>query len=151
MLFEKNMDHRDDGTITIGTFFHILAPSPIENSMTGDIALVKTQLPFVVMIRPLALPTGSINHEIKGDHSMGFVLNNLNVRINRTMPIQTTCGGFLCDKQRVEDWNSQKGCGCYHMAQYRSNLAFEHSVFFISQMAKSHIATFHPIGSHNYI
>ena len=40
MLFERNLELRDDGTISISTFLRILAPLLIENNMKGDIALV---------------------------------------------------------------------------------------------------------------
>ena len=42
MLFDRNIDHRDDGTCTIGTYFRVIAPFPIENNMRGDIPLVET-------------------------------------------------------------------------------------------------------------
>ena len=42
MLFGRNIDHRDDGTFTIGTHFRVIAPFPIENNMRGDIPLVET-------------------------------------------------------------------------------------------------------------
>jgi hypothetical protein len=132
MLFERNLEFRDDGTISIGTFFRILAPLPIENNMRGDIPLVKTQLPVIVMRPPLKIPMVSINKGIQENLSMAFVLNKVELNINRTVPLQTTCSGFLCDKQRVNDWSGSRGCGCYHMTQYRSNIAFQHTVYFDS-------------------
>jgi hypothetical protein len=33
MLFERNLERRDNGTISIGTFLRILAPLPIENNI----------------------------------------------------------------------------------------------------------------------
>ena len=136
MLFDRNIDHRDDGTFTIGTYFRVIAPLPIENSMRGDIPLVQTQTPVIVMERPSIVTTVSINMQIKENHSMAFVLNGVQINVNRSVPIQTTCGGFLCDKQRVQDWNGQRGCGCYNMTQYRSNLVFEHSINFKKEEVK---------------
>ena len=136
MLFERNLEWRDDGTISIGTFLRILAPLPIENNMQGDIALVKTQMPAVVMKRPSVLPSISINNMIEGNNSMAFVLNGVFLNLNRTVPVKTTCSGFLCDKQRCSDWNGKRGCGCYHMTQYRTNIAFEHSIYFDTQRGR---------------
>lgn len=66
-----------------------------------------------------------------GEHnSLVSVLVVRAVNINRSSPIQTTCGGLLCDKQRCANWNDTRGCGCYHMSPDISNIAFEHSVFF---------------------
>jgi hypothetical protein len=129
-LFDRNMEYRDDGTFTIGVYFRILAPLPIENNMRGDIPLVKTQLPFIVMTAPTNIPSVTINLQVQENTSIAFVVNRTTLSVNRTVPIQTTCSGFLCDKQRVNDWSGSRGCGCYHMTQYRSNLVFQHSVFF---------------------
>jgi hypothetical protein len=129
MLFDRNLELRDDGTISIGTFLRILAPLPIENNMKGDIALVKTQMPAVVMKRPFKIPSVPVNTQIQENNSMAFVLNGVPLNLNRTVAVQTTCSGFLCDKQRACDWNGQRGCGCYHMTQYRTNIVLEHTIF----------------------
>ena len=41
-MFDKNVELRDNGVISIGTFFRIISPHPIENKMRGDIPLLKT-------------------------------------------------------------------------------------------------------------
>ena len=136
MLFDRNIDHRDDGTCTIGTYFRVIAPLPIENNMRGDILLVHTQTLVIVMERPLIVTTVSINMQIKENHSMGFVLNGVQINVNCSVTIQTTCGGFLCDKQRTQDWNGQRVCGCYNITQYRCNIVFKHSVNFKKEDVK---------------
>jgi hypothetical protein len=133
VLFERNLEYRDDGTMSVGCFFRILAPLPIENSMRGDIPLVKTQLPLIAMKRPSKLITTNINLQIQENTSMAFVLNGKDLFLNRTVPIQTTCSGMLCDRQRISDWSGNRRCGCYSMFQYRSNLALEHSICINSQ------------------
>ena len=85
---------------------------------------------------------------------MGFLLNSVQINVNRSVPIQTICGGFLCDKQRVQDWNEQRGCGCYNMTQYRSNLVIKYSVNFKkkkSRVVECHMGTSYHIVSHNFI
>ena len=129
-LFEDNKEWRDNGTFTIGTFFRILSPLPIENNMSGDIPLVKTQLPIVIMKPPIVIPHVNINTSIQGNSAMAFVYNKIPLYLNRTTPVQTTCGGYMCDRQRVADWNGVRGCGCFDMSNFRSNLALEHSIFF---------------------
>ena len=52
-LFNKNIELRDNGVISIGTFFRIVTPLPIENKMRGDIPLINTHLPLIVMMRPI--------------------------------------------------------------------------------------------------
>ena len=97
--------------MTIGTFFRIISPLPFTNNMRGDVALVKTQNPMIFMRQPHTLPTVCINkqiseqNEISEQNSLGFVLNNVLININRSTPLQTTYSGLLCDKQRRGDWN----------------------------------------------
>ena len=129
-LFNKNVELRDNGVISIGTFFRILTPLPIENKMRGDIPLIKTHYPLIVMMRPSLKKSIHISKEIGNQNSMAFVLKNMTITINRSTPIKTTCGGLLCDKQRCSDWNGTRGCGCYNVRDDISNIAFEHSVFF---------------------
>ena len=129
-LFEDNKEWRDNGTFTVGSFFRILAPLPIENNMSGDIPLVKTGLPIIIMKSPLNIPNVRVNASIQGNNALAFVYNNASLHLNRTTPVQTTCGGYLCDRQRVSDWNGVRGCGCFDMSNFRSNLALEHSIHF---------------------
>lgn len=49
VLFDKNVEYCDDGTVTIGCFMRILAPQPIENNMNGDIPLVRTPHPVILI------------------------------------------------------------------------------------------------------
>ena len=129
VLFDRNLEHRDDGTITIGSFVKIMAPQAIENRMNGDIPLVKTPHPSIVMTRPTYLPTVKIINELEFDKSGAFVLNNMHLSLNQTFVAITSCGGNHCDKQRVSDWNGIKVCGCFAMSQNISNLVFIHSIW----------------------
>ena len=129
-LFNKNVEIRDNGVISIGTFFLIITPLPIENKMKGDIPLIKTHYPLIVMKRPNIVSSVPICKEIGNHNSMEFVLIGRKIVINRSTPIKTTCGGLLCDKQRCLDWNGTRGCGCYNFRDDISNIVFQHSVFF---------------------
>ena len=129
-MFNSNVEFRDNGVISIGTFFRVVTPLPIENKMRGDIPLIKTHIPLIVMKRPIITRSIRIRKEIGNLNSLGFVLVGMNIYINRSTAIKTTCGGLLCDKQRCSDWNGTRGCGCYNFRDDISNIAFEHSVFF---------------------
>jgi hypothetical protein len=128
-LWERNVELRDNGTITIGTIVRVLAPLPIKKLMSGDLPMLETPYPVVVMLYPSrGLPPVVINPEIQGNNHLAFSLEACHLRINRTSPEETTCGGLFCDKQRISDWNGQMGCGCYSMNHRRSNLALVHSI-----------------------
>ena len=104
--------------------------------MSGDIPLVKTGLPIIIMKPPSRIPHVPINFTIQGNSALAFVYNNINLELTLTTPVQTTCGGYMCDRQRVSDWNGVHGCGCFDMSNYRSNLAFEHSIHFDTNTGK---------------
>ena len=129
-LFNRNIDFRDNGTITIGTIVRVVGPQAIETRM-GDIVMVKTPNPLIVMQRA-GLPTFAINSEIQANQSMAFCLNERILNVNQTYVVQTSCSGLMCDKGRVEDWNGSKGCGCVGMHNNISNLAIVHSIWFES-------------------
>ena len=129
-MFNNNVEFRDNGVISIGTFFRVVTPLPIENKMRVDIPLIKTHIPLIVMKHPNLTRSIHIKKEIGNLNSLEFVLVGMKININRSTPIKTTCGGLLCDKQRCSDWNGTRGCGCYNFRDDISNIVFEHSVFF---------------------
>ena len=135
-LFDRNLEYRDNGVFTIGSYFRVLAPLAVESFMNGDIPMVKTQNPIIVMKHPDHVNAVMINTQITGNNTRAFVYNNVTLKINRTAALETTCSGFLCDKQRCGDWCGKQGCGCYHMTQYRSNLVMQHGIYFETEAAK---------------
>ena len=76
--------------------------------MRGDIPLLKTDIPLIVMTRPNLSHSIPVYKELGEHNSMAFVLVGRKVNINRSSPIQTTCGELLCDKQRCDDWNGTR-------------------------------------------
>ena len=97
--------------------------------MRGDIPLLKTDIPLIVTTRPNLSISIPVYMDLGEHNSLAFVLVGRTVNINRSSPIQTTCGGLLCDKQQCEDWNGTRGYGCYHMRPDISSVVFQHSVF----------------------
>ena len=121
---------RDNGTITCGTYLRVLAPYPIERMMEG-IPLIKTSYPAIVMERPEHIPAVTINSYIQGNASSVAVLRGAMLRVTRTTPIQTTCTGKHCDKQRPMDWTNttNRGCGCWGTTSLgTSNIALMHNI-----------------------
>ena len=123
-LWARNYRYRDDGTITIGTVFRVLAPQPIKNTMSGDLPLVETHFPVVVMKFPRNIAEVNVFESIQGNHSKAFVVNEAQLTVCSTTPKETTCSGMFCDKQRIHETNGK--CGCYSMLSRRSNIAFVH-------------------------
>lgn len=127
-LWDRNVEFRDNGTISVGSIIRIIAPRPIQSKMNGDIPMVQTSCPVIAMRLPLSFPDVRVNKGIKGNKSMAFIYNGVQIAVRKTEPVTTTCSGLFCDKQRVHDWVDARGCGCYHMIQQRSNMVFNHSI-----------------------
>ena len=128
-LFHRNLVLRDNGVITIGSFLRILSPHQVDEHMQG-IPLINTDSPAVALRLPNHYATVPTNTEIQGSQSLVAVWNNATLSINRTTPIQTTCSGNFCDKQRPHDWTHVNcGCGCWGVTGMGgSNIAFMHTV-----------------------
>lgn len=129
-IFHRDLMLRDNGTITIGSFFRLLAPYPIERNMQG-IPLVRSHYPIVALEYPSDLMSIPINTYIQANQASFAILKNVNVEVRRTTPIQTTCSGKHCDKQRPMDWSNtvNRGCGCWGTSNLgTSNIALMHNL-----------------------
>ena len=128
-MWKRNVELRDNGILTIGTVFRILAPRPIENLMKGDIPLIESKFPAMVMNTPRIFLPIEIDYQVTGNHCFAFCLKNVELSVTAFTPVSTKCSGCLCDKQRVDDHaDSERGCGCYAMHHRRSNIAFQHDI-----------------------
>ena len=128
-MWKFNVELRDNGTVTIGTVFCILAPRPVENLMKGDIPLIESKFPAMVMNTPRTFLPVEIDYQVTGNHCFAFCLKNVELSVAAFTPVSTKCSGCLCDKQRVDDHaDSERGCGCYAMHHRRSNIAFQHDI-----------------------
>lgn len=126
-LWSKNINHRDSGAISVGSFIRFPSPMPITQYMRCDIPMIFSPLPAVLLKTPQMITTG-INQEIESNTSLGFVFNNVNLSVNYSSIIKTSCSGNLCDRQRVNDWLGVKGCGCYGMSPNSSSLVIQHAL-----------------------
>ena len=57
-----------------------------------------------------------MNDEIEANTSLVFVHDATQLTVNFSAPINTSCSGNLCDRQRVKGWLNMKDCGCYGMS-----------------------------------
>eukprot|EP00957_Ditylum_brightwellii_P057615 4369293-Ditylum_brightwellii.AAC.1 len=96
--------------------------------MSGDIPLVETCYPVIVMKHPSQnIPTVKISHSIERNTAKAFVKEAVMIRVQSTTPEKTKCACLFCDKQHLNDITpAGHGYSCYHMLGRRSNLALEH-------------------------
>ena len=127
-LWNKNVNHRDNGAISIGSVFRISCPLPIEKYMSNDIPMLTTHLPAILLKLPDSFIPIRMNEQIESSTSLAFIHNGAKIDVNYTAPLKTSCSGKLCDRQRVSDWNGSKGCGCYGMNSNSSSLVLSHSI-----------------------
>jgi hypothetical protein len=126
-LWKLDIELRDNGTLTIGSIFRMIAPHFVEKYVNNEIPLLVSQLPVIIMKPPRTMEEVTIQ-QISGNQSLAFTLNGANLRVRRTTAIETTCSGNFCDKQRRNDLGSTRSCGCFNMSQHRTNIALEHSI-----------------------
>ena len=129
-LFHRDLMLRDNGVITIGSYIRVLAPLPIDRNMTG-IPMIRTFFPVIAMERPAEVHLIILNSYIEANQSGVAILNDAILTITRTTPIQTTCTGKHCDKQRPLDWTNtpNRGCGCWGTTSIgTSNIALMHNL-----------------------
>ena len=89
-LWSKNVNLRDNGAVSIGSFIRIPSPLPVESYMRCDIPLIVSHSPVILLKPPLSVPQIYMNFSVEANTSLGFVYNNTQVRVNYTAPIKTT-------------------------------------------------------------
>ena len=127
-LWNKNVNHRDNGSISIGSIIRLPCPMPINTYMRCDIPLIVSYQPAILLKFPSTIRSIPMNIEIESNTSSAFVYNSTDIEINFTTAVKTSCSGNLCDRQRISDWNGIKGCGCYGMPPNSTSLAIQHAI-----------------------
>jgi hypothetical protein len=128
-LWNSNLEWRDNGVISIGTIFRILGPRPIDNVMSGDVPMLQSDFPAVIMKPPKLFVPVNIDPMIQGNTALAFTINNVELSVSGFTPVSTLCSGLFCDRQRISEWNgSERGCGCYSVLHRRSSIAFQHDI-----------------------
>ena len=127
-IWNNNINNRDNGNITIGCFFRVISPSPIIDFLRNEVPVLLTNNPLILLKPPLVMIPVPMTDRIESNESLGFVLIKCSVTSMQHTVIATKCGGCFCDRQRVMDWMNVKGCGCYGMSAFMTNLAINHAI-----------------------
>ena len=125
-LWLNNVELRDNGVITIGTVFRVISPLPISNYLRGDIPLIESHHPVIVLKQPPSYHSILPSENLQGESSRAFVLNGAMLSCSAYSCEKTKCGGSFCDRQRLNEWNTPVGtCGCYaQRTRGTNNLTF---------------------------
>ena len=131
-LFLRENKWRDNGTLTIGTYFRVLAPEYISQYLNNEVPMIVTTRPAILMKRPVSVPKVPIRN-LSEKQSRAYVLTSARLFIKEVDAIDAVCNGNLCDKQRIRQVRSGK-CGCYHFQQIsKSGVIFSHHIALIPQ------------------
>ena len=125
-LWLNNVELRDNGVITVGAVFRIISPLPITNYLRGDIPLIETHHPVIVLKQPKSYNSIIPLDNLQGESSRAFILNGTLLSCTTYSCEKTKCGGSFCDRQRLNEWNTPIGsCGCYaQRSRGTNNLTF---------------------------
>ena len=126
-LWKHDIELRDNETLTIGTIFRLVAPHFVETYVNNEILLLVSQNPAIIMKIPRRIDDVSIK-KISGNQSLAFTLNAMQLKVRRTVAIETTCSGNFCDKQRRNELGTNRACGCFNMSQHRTIITLEHTI-----------------------
>jgi hypothetical protein len=140
-LWRNNVELRDNGIITIGTILRITAPLPIDSYMRGDIPLIQTHYPAIVLHKPSDFLQFIPHENLEGESSRAFVLNGAILSCKAFSCEKTKCGGSFCDRQRLAEWNTTIGsCGCYaQRSRGTNNLSLLYPVMKVNHDGKVYV------------
>ena len=126
-LFLRENKWRDNGILTIGTYFRILAPEYITQYMNNEVPMITTTKPAIIMKQPNTV-SSVIIRSLSVNMSRAYVVNGAELFVKQVEAIDAVCNGNLCDKQRIGQVRSGK-CGCYHFVQIsKTGVVFNHSI-----------------------
>ena len=126
-LFLRENKWRDNGTLTIGTYFRVLAPEYITQYLNNELPMIMSTRPAILMKRPVSVPKVTIR-SLSVNQSRAYVLNGAQLFVQQVEAVDAVCNGNLCDKQRIRQVRSGK-CGCYHFQQIsKTGVVFNHSI-----------------------
>ena len=82
-LWDRNVELHKNGTITTCTTFRVLDPLPIQKLKSGDLPMLETRPPIVVIKHPnLGFYPVQTNHEVQGNNHLKFTHNGTKVIVN---------------------------------------------------------------------
>ena len=94
-LWNRNVELRDNGVLSIGTVFRIIDPCPIGSLMASDITLLNTDFTVVIIQSPRYYKQVLINYQFQVNNDFGFVLNGVTATLDYFNPISTSCPGIF--------------------------------------------------------
>ena len=113
-LWLHNVELRDNGVISIGTILRIFSPLPVTSYLRGDIPILESHHPAIILSQPTRYLEVVPHENLQEETSRAFVLNRAQLFCNAYSCEKTKCGGWFCDRQRLNEWNNPLGtCGCY--------------------------------------
>ena len=118
-LWCKNANHRDNGSISIGSIIRFPCPLPIDTYMRFQIPMIKSITTSIIIRNHPRLSTVAINEKIEANTLLGFVYNCTQVDVEYIAPIKKTCSENICDRQTVAKYIGSKGC--YGMSTNRTS------------------------------
>ena len=89
-LWQKNLNHRDNGEISTGSIIRYSCPMPIETYMRNDIPIIQSPFPVILLKISSRLYSLCVNEEIEANTYRGFIYNNTELCVNFTFPVKTT-------------------------------------------------------------
>ena len=102
LLWTRDNNMRDNGTLAIGCYFRILVPEFITSYLNNEVLMITSLRPAILMKRPMGIPSVHIRN-LAVNMSRACVLNHSQLFIQGIQAIESPCNGNLCDKQRI--WN----------------------------------------------
>lgn len=131
-IWNRNPEHRDNGTIRVGSFIRVVNPEPVTRSMQG-IPMISTDTRAYALETHPYMNTIPINNNIDGNQALAFCYNSRRVDINQISIRHTACTGLHCDRQDVAVNPRNSPCGCFANSPFRSNLTYCFSVSFMTE------------------
>ena len=128
---DRNIELHDNGVLTMDAIIRIIALLPIITYMAGNIPMLETPFPAILMRHPCQMQIVNIDNEIKANDSQFMLHNEVHFNLNRTALEESSCSRLFCAKQIFRDQMGQRGCAFYHMNQRKPNLALDHTIRFV--------------------
>ena len=125
-LWSREILSRDNGTLTIGTYFRIIWPEHVERYLNNECPMIVSKEPAVLMKLPPLISDVPVTN-LQANDTKSFVINNATLTVRQVQAMNTKCTGLVCDKQRLGDMRDNK-CGCWNYKTMRHSLTMNHSI-----------------------
>ena len=125
-LWQRDNNMRDNGTLSIGCYFRVIAPEFITNYLNNEVPMLTSLQPAVLMSPPMVMNQVPIVN-LSINQSRAFVLNHASVYVQGLQAIESPCNGNVCDKQRIVELRGGR-CACYTWGEMKTRCVFNHSI-----------------------